>query len=110
MRVGLQGRNGGGSPEGKNQNISPRASEKEVSLASTLSLSLIATLFLTIQTVFQNFDFWNLKIIDLCCFKPLFVAVCYSSNRKSLQFSKSTVYLDKKSVFFMFSAVSIYPH
>lgn len=101
MRVGLQGRNGGGPPEGENQNIFPRASEKEVSLASILIFSFCNLIF-NHSDPFQNFDLRNHKIIDLCYFKPLFVVICYSSNRKLLQLSKSSVYLDKKSVFFVY--------
>lgn len=88
-------------PEGENQNISPRASEKKVGLANTLIFSFCNLIF-NYSDPFQNFDFRNHKIIDLCCFKPLFVAICYSSNRKLLQLSKSSVYLDKKSVFFVY--------
>lgn len=75
--------------------------EKEVSLASILIFSFCNLIFKH-SDPFQNFDFRNHKIIDLCYFKPLFVVICYSSNRKLLQLSKSSVYLDKKSVFFVY--------
>lgn len=70
MRVGKQGRNGGGLQKGKIKTFSPRASEKELSLASTLIFSLDNLIF-THSDPFQNSGFQNCRLIDLCCFKPL---------------------------------------
>lgn len=86
---------------GKSKPISLEPLKRNSVLPVVSLIFSLCNLIFTHSDTLQNFDFQYCKIIDSCCFKPLFEAICYSSNRKLLQLSKSSVYLDKKSVFFV---------